>query len=72
MKKELKGFKELKAQYPKVAFILILQCTKSGQFKGGKEWEHEVEIGAEITEPGTISVYKNRFDVKGELYFFDK
>jgi hypothetical protein len=69
---DLKAFKELKAKYPKTAFILILQCTKAGTFKGGKEWEHEVEIGAEIKEAGVISVYKNRFDVKGELNFFGK
>ena len=67
----LKDFKELKEQYPDKAFILVLQHTKSGQFKGGKEWEHEAQIAAEV-EDGVITVYKNRYGVKGSWNFFDE
>lgn len=63
-------FKQLKQDYPNAAFILLLQHTKSGQFKGGKEWEHETEIAGEI-ENGLVTIYKNRYGVKGTLDFFN-
>lgn len=63
-------FKQLKQDYPNAAFILLLQHTKSGQFKGGKEWEHEVEIAGEV-ENGMATIYKNRYGVKGTLDFFN-
>jgi hypothetical protein len=66
----LEDFKTLKQQHPNTAFIAVLQHTKDGQFKGGKEWEHEAQIAGKIEE-GTISIYKNRYGVKGNWYFFD-
>lgn len=66
----LEDFKALKATYPNTAFILILQHTKDGKFKGGKEWEHEVQIAGHVAN-GTINIYKNRYGVKGSLNFFD-
>ncbi len=63
-------FKQLKLDYPNAAFILLLQHTKSGQFKGGKEWEHETEIAGEI-ENGLVTIYKNRYGVKGSFDFFN-
>lgn len=67
---DIETYKSLRLQNPDTAFILILQTTKDGKFKGGKEWEHEVEIAGEIEE-GTISIYKNRYGVKGSLDFFN-
>lgn len=67
---DIETYKSLREQNPDTAFILILQTTKDGKFKGGKEWEHEVEIAGEI-EDGTISIYKNRYGVKGQLNFFE-
>jgi hypothetical protein len=66
----LESFKNLKAQNPETAFVLILQHTKSGQFKGGKEWEHEAEIAGQVAN-GIITIYKNRYGVKGALNFFN-
>jgi tRNA uridine 5-carbamoylmethylation protein Kti12 len=63
-------FKQLKQEYPTAAFILLLQHTKAGQFKGGKEWEHEAEIAGEIIN-GVVTIYKNRYGVKGSFDFFN-
>jgi hypothetical protein len=63
-------FKQLRQDYPNAAFILLLQHTKSGQFKGGKEWEHETEIAGEIIN-GVVTIYKNRYGVKGSFDFFN-
>lgn len=63
-------FKQLKQEYPTAAFILLLQHTKAGQFKGGKEWEHETEIAGEIIN-GVVTIYKNRYGVKGSFDFFN-
>jgi hypothetical protein len=67
---KLPDFKKLKAENPNTAFIMVLQNTKDGQYKGGKEWEHEAQIAGEITN-GTISIYKNRYGAKNSWYFFD-
>lgn len=67
----LKEYKELREKYPKLACIIILQHTKDGQFRGGKDWEHEVDIAAEVVELGKINVYKNRYNVIGEHQFLD-
>jgi hypothetical protein len=67
---DLESYKLMREKYPDTAFILILQTTKDGKFKGGKEWEHEVEIAGEV-DNGVISIYKNRYGVKGTLNFFE-
>lgn len=66
---DLLAYKKLREKYPDTAFVLILQTTKDGKFKGGKEWEHEVEIAGEV-DNGKIAIYKNRYGVKGALDFF--
>jgi len=66
---DLEAYKTLREKNPDTAFILILQTTKDGKFKGGKEWEHEVEIAGEV-DGGVISIYKNRYGIKGSLNFF--
>lgn len=66
----LETYKRLREDYPEAGFIVILQTRKDGQFKGGKEWEHEMEV-AGVIENGTVSIYKNRYGVKGQLNFFE-
>lgn len=63
-------YKQLREAHQGAGFILILQHTKDGQFKGGKDWEHEVEIAGRV-DAGIINIYKNRYGVKGELNFFN-
>ncbi len=67
---DLEGFKQLRADYPDTAFIFILQHTKDGNFRGGKEWEHEAQVVGKVSN-GVISIYKNRYGVKGEMDFFN-
>jgi DNA repair protein RadC len=71
LKISLQEFKSFKEAYPNTAFILIMQNTKGGLFKGGKDWEHEVQIVGEV-ENGIIQIYKNRYGNKGSMNFFDK
>lgn len=66
----IQDFKALKKDNPNSAFILILQHTKDGQYRGGKDWEHEVEIAGSV-ESGVITVYRNRYGVKGSYNFFN-
>jgi hypothetical protein len=68
---DIEEFKKLKEAHPETGFIVLLQHTKQGQFRGSKEWEHETEMAGEVVE-GTITVYRNRYGVMGEWYFFDK
>ena len=69
MKLDLAQYKQLREKYPDTAFILILQHTKAGQFRGGKEWEHEVEIGG-VVDNYQIDIYRNRYGVKGSYNFY--
>jgi len=62
LKLTLQDYVQLREKYPNTAFILILQTTKDGKFKGGKDWEHEVEIAVQIINRKPI-VYKNRYGV---------
>jgi hypothetical protein len=67
---KLEDFKSMKAENPNTGFLLVLQHTKDGQFKGGKEWEHEAQIVGKISN-GTVDIYKNRYGEKSSWYFFD-
>lgn len=44
-------FKNLKAIFPKTSFIAILQTTKDNNYRGEKEWKHEVDAICELTKP---------------------
>lgn len=70
LKLSLEQFKAMKRDNPQTAFILVLQHNKDGTFRGGKEWEHEVQIVGEVSS-GIISIYKNRYGTKGAMNFFD-
>lgn len=67
---KLDDFKELRKENPETAFIIILQHTKDGDYRGGKDWEHTTEIAA-IVENGVATVYRTRYGVKGSLNFFE-
>lgn len=52
---DISDYKKLREKHPNQIFILILQKTKGGDYKGGKDWEHEVDIFGEMqldTETG--------------------
>lgn len=64
----LKQYIALREKNPNLGIVLLVQKTKAGAFKGGKDWEHEVEIAAELTTDADIggnsrfiNVYKNRY-----------
>lgn len=59
-KLKLDDFVKLINQYPNTAFIIIAQHNKDGSFRGGKDWEHEVDIAAEV-QNREFKAYKNRF-----------
>lgn len=67
---KVNDYKAIRQDHPDTAFILILQHTKDGQFKGGKDWEHIAEIVGEV-ERGSIHITKNRYAPKNSLDFFE-
>jgi hypothetical protein len=66
---KINEYKELRKQHPDKAFIFILQHTKAGDFKGGKDWEHIAEIAGEVHK-GVVNITKNRYAPKSTLDFF--
>lgn len=66
---KINEYKELRKEHPDKAFIFILQHTKAGDFKGGKDWEHIAEIGGEVFK-GAVNITKNRYAPKSNLDFF--
>lgn len=69
LKLKLDEFKNLRKAFPDKAFILVLQHTKDGAYRGGKDWEHEIQIAGEV-KTGAITIYRSRYGVKGMLDFF--
>lgn len=66
---KINQYKEIRKAHPDTAFIFILQHTKAGDFKGGKDWEHIAEIVGEVKK-GVVTVTKNRYAPKNTLDFF--
>lgn len=66
---KINEYKELRKEHPDKAFIFILQHTKAGDFKGGKDWEHIAEIAGEVHK-GVVNISKNRYAPKSTLDFF--
>lgn len=58
---DLDDYKKLVEDNRGKMFVLIVQSTKDGDFKGGKEWEHEVDIAAEFINRKLV-FSKNRLD----------
>lgn len=53
--------KRLDKKFPNRIFVLIVQTTKDGDFKGGREWEHLVDIYGDVRHRKLI-LNKNRMD----------
>ncbi len=47
---KLDEFRDLCLKYPNIGFVIVLQHTKAGDYRGGKDWEHHVQIGAEVVQ----------------------
>jgi hypothetical protein len=66
---KINEYKEIRKEHPETAFIFILQHTKAGDFRGGKDWEHIAEIAGEVHR-GVVTTTKNRYAPKATLDFF--
>lgn len=68
---KINEYKEMRKEHPETAFIFILQHTKAGDFRGGKDWEHIAEIAGEVHK-GVVTISKNRYAPKASLDFFNQ
>lgn len=50
----IEQYQQMREKAPNTSFVLVLQQTKGGSYKGSTDWPHEVEI--------TMSLGKNEFD----------
>lgn len=66
---KISEYKEMRKAHPDTAFIFILQHTKAGDFKGGKDWEHIAEMAGEV-QKGVVTMTKNRYAPKNARDFF--
>jgi len=54
---------------PKVAFIFIFHSTKQGDFRGGQENAHDVDVIVEVANG--IATGKGRFGMQGSIEVFE-
>jgi len=47
---DIQSLKMIRNQFPKIAVIFVVQVTKDGKFKGGKELEHFANIKVNVTK----------------------
>ena len=64
---KLDDAKKMFDEFPGKIFFLIVQSIKDGNFRGGQEWEHEVDIAGEVKKRN-LRIRKNRLDAD----FIDK
>ena len=62
---ELEDLVKLKHANPRTSFVFIFHSTKQGQFRGGNELAHEVDVIIEV-EPGLVKA-SGRFNAGGEI-----
>lgn len=60
---------DLKSTNPAVSFIYVFQSTKEGNFRGGNEFQHDVDVVIEVPERGK-AVQFGRFNQGGEIRIF--
>lgn len=60
---------ELKHNYPETSFVYIFQTTKMGNFRGGNEFQHDVDVVIEVPEKGVATQF-GRFNQGGEINIF--
>ncbi len=70
LKMQPDDFVALKKKYPKTTFILVFQATSDGNYRGNKEWEHEVDVSIYINENGYAKAEKTRFGGTGTIKVF--
>lgn len=58
---DLEAYKHFRERNPGKLSVAIIQSTKDGDFRGGKDWEHEVDIAAEVVSR-KLMMHKNRLD----------
>jgi len=63
--------RDLKSKNPKVSFIYIFQSTKHGMFRGGNEFQHDVDVVIEVPEIGKATQF-GRFNQGGEMNIFKR
>ncbi len=57
----LDDYRAFVKQHPGRMYVLVVQSTKDGDFRGGKDWEHEVDVAGEVKNRRLI-LRKNRLD----------
>jgi antirestriction protein ArdC len=57
----LEDYRKFSEANPGIVKVLVVQSTKDGDFRGGKDWEHEVDIAGEVKNRNMI-LRKNRLD----------
>lgn len=62
---------KLDKDYPDISFIHIFQTTKTGNFRGNNEFQHDVDVVIEIPEIGKAIQY-GRFNQGGSLNIFSE
>lgn len=65
---ELDAFKK---EYPETSFIYIFQTTKLGNFRGGNEFQHDVDVVIEVAEKGK-AIQFGRFNQGGAIDIFGR
>lgn len=58
---DLEAYKQFREQNSDKLSVAIIQSTKDGDFRGGKDWEHEVDIAGEVVSRKLL-MHKNRLD----------
>jgi hypothetical protein len=61
---------EMKATYPHISFVVILQSTKDGKFRGSQEYAHNCDVI--ITIDKGVASQRGRFQGASAIYVFDE
>ena len=61
----------LKRKFPTTSFVYIFQTTKQGNFRGGNEFQHDVDVVIEVPEKGQ-AIQFGRFNQGGEINIFSR
>ena len=62
---------KLKRKFPETSFIYIFQTTKTGNFRGGNEFQHDVDVVIEVPEKGK-AIQFGRFNQGGSIEIFSR
>jgi hypothetical protein len=61
LRMSLQDYQDFVAAHPGRIYYPIVQSNKDGSFKGGNDWEHEVDIAGEVID-FEVALTKNRYD----------